>query len=344
MKKSLFLFIPAVTLSAGLVFNSCESAPSTKVELKTYADTLSYSFGASISESLPANLQQSGLITDTMSVYSQYSMLINVADDAKKPALQQEMRSKIDSIHKANVYTIENFLKGFKDGLNSRESQSSYNLGLSFGSQIAHQAIPGVASEFLDADKNQDVSKAAVLAAVSATLQKKPLVLKDATSYLRNIAQQKQMEAQNKQMEAQRVFEEQNKIKGEQNKEEGAKFLAENKKKDGVVTLPSGLQYKVIKQGTGAKPTIEDVVVCDYNGELLDGTVFDSSIVRGEPAQFPLQGVIPGWTEVLQLMPVGSKWEVYIPSNLAYGEFGAGEKIGPNATLKFDIELLDIVK
>lgn len=122
---------------------------------------------------------------------------------------------------------------------------------------------------------------------------------------------------------------------------ESEEFLSKNKQKSGVVTLPSGLQYKVITAGTGAKPTITDSVSVHYQGTLIGGKEFDSSYKRGEPANFPLQGVIAGWTEILQLMPVGSKWEVYIPSSLAYGERG-NSGIPPNSTLIFTIELLGI--
>ena len=117
-----------------------------------------------------------------------------------------------------------------------------------------------------------------------------------------------------------------------------------NRHKAGVVELPSGLQYEILKQGTGAKPSASDKVKCHYHGTLINGTVFDSSVQRGEPATFGVSQVIPGWVEALQLMPVGSKWRLFIPSNLAYGEHGAGDVIEPNSTLIFDVELLDIVK
>jgi FKBP-type peptidyl-prolyl cis-trans isomerase len=127
------------------------------------------------------------------------------------------------------------------------------------------------------------------------------------------------------------------------NKTEGEAFLAANKAKEGVVTLPSGLQYKVLTAGTGPKPTASDQVVCNYRGTLINGTEFDSSYKRGQPATFGVGQVIKGWTEALQLMPVGSKWQLFIPSSLAYGERGAGAEIGPNATLIFEVELLSIV-
>ncbi len=128
----------------------------------------------------------------------------------------------------------------------------------------------------------------------------------------------------------------------EKNKKEGEAFLAENKQKEGVITLPSGLQYKVIKEGTGETPKLEDTVTVNYRGTLIDETEFDSSFRRGQPATFSVKGVIPGWREALQLMKVGSKWQLFIPSDLAYGERGAGRDIGPYATLIFDIELLSI--
>ncbi|MEE1063525.1 MAG: FKBP-type peptidyl-prolyl cis-trans isomerase [Paludibacteraceae bacterium] len=126
------------------------------------------------------------------------------------------------------------------------------------------------------------------------------------------------------------------------NKKAGEEFLAQNKSKEGVQTTASGLQYKVLVAGTGAKPKATDTVDCHYEGRLIDGTVFDSSYRRGQSAQFPVNGVIPGWVEALQMMPVGSKWQLYIPSELAYGEYGAGETIEPNSTLIFDVELLGI--
>ena len=129
---------------------------------------------------------------------------------------------------------------------------------------------------------------------------------------------------------------------GAANKKEGEDFLAANKSKEGVVTLPSGLQYKILTAGSGPKPAVTDSVVCNYKGSLINGTEFDSSYKRGQPATFPLGGVIKGWTEALQLMPVGSKWELYIPSDLAYGDRQAGGDIAPGSTLVFEVELLSI--
>ncbi|GAC1427148.1 MAG: hypothetical protein NVSMB7_03940 [Chitinophagaceae bacterium] len=130
--------------------------------------------------------------------------------------------------------------------------------------------------------------------------------------------------------------------KAEANLKAGQFFLESNKAKEGVVALPSGLQYKILTEGTGAKPGATDKVTCHYHGTLIDGTVFDSSVQRGQPATFPLNRVISGWTEGLQLMPTGSKWRFFIPPNLGYGDRQVSAQIGPNSTLIFDVELLGV--
>lgn len=158
------------------------------------------------------------------------------------------------------------------------------------------------------------------------------LLSEEEIQYILTLFNQKLMAKQNEQLKA---------VK-EKNKAEGLAFLEQNKKKEGVVTLPNGLQYKVISSGNGPSPKATDTVKVHYKGTLIDGREFDSSYRRGEPAVFPLNKVIKGWTEGLQLMKVGDKWTLYIPSELGYGENGAGEMIGPNSTLIFDVELLGI--
>jgi FKBP-type peptidyl-prolyl cis-trans isomerase len=143
-------------------------------------------------------------------------------------------------------------------------------------------------------------------------------------------------------LEARKNMEEKMKLAGEANKKEGDEFLVANKSKDGVVILPSGLEYKILTEGTGPKPTASDSVTCNYRGTLINGTEFDSSYKRGQPATFPVSGVIKGWTEALQLMPVGSKWQLFLPAALAYGDRGPSPEIGPNSTLIFEVELLSI--
>ncbi|HRE52674.1 MAG TPA: FKBP-type peptidyl-prolyl cis-trans isomerase [Flavitalea sp.] len=140
---------------------------------------------------------------------------------------------------------------------------------------------------------------------------------------------------------ADRLFQLKNE-KASANLKAGQDFLEANKKKPGIVTLPSGLQYEIISTGTGAKPSATDTVTCHYHGTLIDGTVFDSSVRRGQPASFPLNKVIKGWTEGLQLMPAGSKWRFFIPAHLAYGERQVSAQIGPNSALIFEVELLGI--
>jgi FKBP-type peptidyl-prolyl cis-trans isomerase FklB len=135
---------------------------------------------------------------------------------------------------------------------------------------------------------------------------------------------------------------EREKVKGAESLQKGKAFLEANKSKEGVKTTPSGLQYIVMKEGTGPKPGLNDKVTTHYHGTLVDGTVFDSSVDRGQPATFPVSGVIPGWTEALQMMPVGSKWKLFVPSELAYGDRGAGGKIPGNSVLIFEVELLKI--
>ncbi len=142
----------------------------------------------------------------------------------------------------------------------------------------------------------------------------------------------------------QKFFNDASQREAQENLEAGNKFLEENKAREGVQTTQSGLQYEIITEGTGEKPTEADQVRVHYHGTLIDGTVFDSSVDRGEPVVFGVTQVIPGWTEALELMPVGSKWKIYLPANLAYGERGAGADIGPNAALIFEVELLEIVK
>jgi FKBP-type peptidyl-prolyl cis-trans isomerase FklB len=199
------------------------------------------------------------------------------------------------------------------------KEKSSYALGMNIGRGLVHQSI--------------DVDTASLLRGLKDTLSgSKPLLSDEeaqaALSQLQNEVQAKQQMAMQK--------------AGEENMKEGEAFLAENKTKDGVVVLPSGLQYKILTQGTGPKPTASDTVVCNYRGTLINGTEFDSSYKRGQPASFAVNQVIRGWTEALQLMPVGSKWQLFIPPDLAYGPRGAGGVIGPNSTLIFDVELISI--
>lgn len=209
---------------------------------------------------------------------------------------------------------------GSVTALTTQKQKASYAIGMNWGTGLHKQGI--------------DVDSAALVQG-----------MKDALAGSKTLLTEDEARAALMQLQSEVQAQQQAKLKqeGEAGKKEGDAFLAANKGKEGVVTLPSGLQYKILKEGTGAKPTADDSVVCNYKGTLINGTEFDSSYKRGEPATFPVGGVIKGWTEALQLMPVGSKWQLFIPSDLAYGARGTpGGPIGPNSTLIFEVELLSI--
>jgi len=203
--------------------------------------------------------------------------------------------------------------------LKDQTEKLSYALGMDLGSQLKKQSVQIDPDIFVRGLKDSFAGGATLLSETEARAAIAAL----------------QTELMKKQAEAMKTL-------GEKNRKEGEAFLAENRTRDGVVSLPSGLQYKILKEGEGKKPTADDTVVCNYRGTLLDGTEFDSSFKRNQPATFPVKGVIKGWTEALQLMPAGSKWQLFIPSALAYGERGAANLIGPNATLIFEVELISI--
>ena len=210
---------------------------------------------------------------------------------------------------------------GDNTALKSEKDKVSYSIGLNIGNNFKSQSV----------DINSDILAKGIKDALSGS---KPLMTE--TEIQETMAAfQKEMNAK----QAERIKE-----LAEKNKKEGEAFLAENKKKNEVKTTASGLQYKIIKPGNGPKPKATDTVAVNYRGTLIDGKEFDSSYKRGEPASFPLNGIIPGWTEAMQLMPVGSKWQLFLPPALAYGERGSGREIGPNATRVFEVELLSINK
>ena len=197
----------------------------------------------------------------------------------------------------------------------------SYALGLGIGQQLSQMGA-------------NDISAEDFAQAIKDVLEGKELKVshREAQTIVQDYFAKQEQKIQAQRAEA-----------GKAHKEAGEKYLAENAKKEGVITLPSGLQYQVLKEGNGKKPTAKDTVQCHYEGFLIDGTVFDSRIQRGEPATFPLQQVIAGWTEGLQLMQEGAKYRFFIPYRLAYGEGGAGAMIPPFATLIFDVELIEVM-
>ncbi len=203
--------------------------------------------------------------------------------------------------------------------LKTDKDKVSYALGMNLGANLKRDSV--------------DIDTAIFVRALKDTVAGGNMLLTE--SEARAALTQLQTAVRAKQMEKM-------KLAGEANKKEGDSFLAANKTKEGIVTLPSGLEYKILTQGTGPKPAAADTVVCNYRGTLINGTEFDSSYKRGQPATFPVSGVIKGWTEALQLMPVGSKWQLFLPAELAYGERGPSPEIGPNSTLVFEVELLSI--
>lgn len=227
---------------------------------------------------------------------------------------------------------VDDFFAGMMDRTSldpSDKKKHAYFQGLSIGGQVG-QLSENMSKDYYAAEPDKKINPAIVAAGIIAGIQGKGNMTADeAMKHFQTKMQARQKE------NSDRLY--------GKNKEEGARFLAENKGKDGVVSLPSGLQYKVLTQGTGAIPKATNRVKVHYEGHLIDGTEFDSSYKRGEPTSFGVNQVIKGWTEALCLMPVGSKWELYIPYNLAYGERAAG-KIPPFSTLIFTVELLSIEK
>jgi FKBP-type peptidyl-prolyl cis-trans isomerase FklB len=226
---------------------------------------------------------------------------------------------------------MDDFIKGLNEGANAGDDKkrAAYYAGIQIGQQISNQMVKGINHELFGEDSTKTISLKNFMAGfVAGTTGKGGLMTVDSAS---QVAQDMIRTIKAKNME----------VEFGANKKAGEDFLKENAKKEGVKTLPSGLQYKVIKEGKGVLPTDTSLVKVNYEGKTLDGTVFDSSYERGKPADFRANQVIKGWTEALVHMPVGSVWEVYIPQELAYGERQQGEKIKPFSMLIFKIELLE---
>ncbi|HEY7002558.1 MAG TPA: FKBP-type peptidyl-prolyl cis-trans isomerase [Candidatus Udaeobacter sp.] len=216
-------------------------------------------------------------------------------------------------IFSASLLALPLFGQDKSTQLKDQKDKVSYSIGLQIGFNLSRQKV----------DVLPDLLVAGIKDAIAGKPQLTPEQIKEVMSTFEKDMEQKQKEL------------------GEKNKAEGAKFLEENKKKEGVKTTASGLQYKVLKDGSGPQAKKTDTVTVNYRGTLISGTEFDSSYKRGQPATFPVSGVIPGWTEALQLMKVGSKYQLFIPSNLAYGERSVSPEIGANSTLIFEVELMD---
>ena len=338
MKKINLLALSAIIIG-GLLFVSCGGNTSTpKASLKNDIDSLSYAYGVSLAEQgLTQFLEQSGVIESATNLQYEYQMKISAADSLEKINLEKELQTKLDNLNKENAPKLNQFLKGLQESLNVGEEKTPYIQGLSIGNQISQHMLPQLTSMVFAGDSTKEMNKDQIISGLFGALRNQTLAIpkSEASDFV-------QASVEKAQEESQRIQEEQSKVDNKYAIEEGEAFLAENAKRDEVVVLPSGLQYEIIKEGTGAVPTSTDQVKVHYHGTLIDGTVFESSIDRGEPIVFGVTQVIPGWTEALQLMPVGSEWKVYIPYDLGYGAQGSGPDIKTISTLIFDVKLLCI--
>lgn len=338
MKKIFLSALLLASISTSLVYakkNKKETAKQANPVsvMQTPNDSILYAYGVSLTEQgLEQYLIQSKVITDTAEVSLKYRNLItNAANPQEKVKLENELKSKIDSINTSNTENLEMLLKGINERLHSSDQNFAYGKGLEVGDQINRMSVE-FSKQVLGNDESVVLNKQAILLGLTNALKKQPLLIENSNEMVQeriNALQAKEQEAK--------------KIANAEVIAKGNKFMAENATKEGVVTLPSGLQYKIVTQGTGATPTAEDRVKVHYHGTLIDGKVFDSSVNRGEPITFGVSQVIPGWTEALQLMPVGSKWILYIPYNLAYGDRDGGP-IPAYSNLIFEVELLSIEK
>ncbi|MEN6598485.1 MAG: FKBP-type peptidyl-prolyl cis-trans isomerase [Proteiniphilum sp.] len=335
MKKTILTTFSVVAIMA-ITMVSCGGASTPKASLKNSVDSVSYAYGVSMADQgLVQFLEQTGILVNTSNLEYDYQMRIASADSTQKVALQKEMAAKIDSVNKINAPKLNDFIKGMIEGMNQKE-KSAYANGLSIGVQFSQQMLPQFNSMLFGSDSTKKVNNDQILAGLISVLKNQQLAIdKMAANGLIQAEVEKAQAAETARQE------EDLKIQYKDSIAAGDAYMAENAKREGVVTLPSGLQYEILRAGTGAVPTDTDQVKVHYHGTLINGTVFDSSVDRGEPATFGVTQVIPGWTEALKLMPVGSKWRLYVPYNLAYGSADRGT-IKPYSNLIFDVELLGI--
>lgn len=335
-KKSFYTL--GVCMALGLTLVSCNTASAPKASLKNTVDSVSYAYGVNMvgEGGLSQYLEQLGVIQSPTNIEYDYQMRIAAADSTQKQALQKEMNAKIDSLNKVNAPKLNEFIKGLQEAIKGGEGKAAYAQGLDIGTRISKQMLPQLNQMFFGADSTQKINETQMLAGLIGALKNQNLAIDKVAANTFFNEQVEKAQALEKQR-----HEEELKTQYADSIAAGDAFMAENAKRPEVVTLPSGLQYEVLKTGNGATPTATDRVRVHYHGTLLNGTVFDSSVNRGEPAKFGVSDVIKGWTEALQLMPIGSKWKLYIPYDLAYGAQDRGT-IKPFSNLIFDVELLGI--
>jgi len=332
MKKLFLLSIVSIFITS-ISFAQKSKAP----VIKTENDTISYSYGISLVKGgMMQYLYQTGVLGDAAQVNASYRAKIDgEADSEKKIVLKKELAFKIDSINKHNKANFPLFVKGLTEAMNIKADKLPYMKGMALGGQILDM-IPMLNSRVFADNNHGEIGKELLFTGVLDALNDKEPVIENAT----DIIDQKVKNLQTQQAVKR------NADLNEQYADvlkAGREFLAANAKRNGVISLPSGLQYEVITEGTGAKPSDTDRVKVHYTGTFIDGTVFDSSVERGEPIVLGVNQVIQGWTQALRMMPVGSKWKLYIPYELGYGSRMAGQ-IKPFSALVFDIELIDIEK
>lgn len=337
MKKRSFFALSAL-IGVGLMVASCNGVSTPKASLKNSVDSVSYAYGVNLADQggLVQFLEQSGVVQSTSNIEYDYQMRIAAADSTQKQALQKEMNAKIDSLNKVNAPKLNEFIKGLQEAMKGGKEKSAYIQGLSIGSQISDQMLPQFNQMLFGGDSTQKINTDQMLAGLIGSLKNQELAIAkmDAGTIVNSEVEKAQAKEQAKQ-------EEDMKVQYKDSIAAGDAYMAENAKREGVVTTPSGLQYEILRAGNGPIPTDADQVRVHYHGTLINGTVFDSSVERKEPATFGVTQVIPGWTEALKLMPVGSKWRLYVPYNLAYGAQDRGT-IKPFSNLIFDVELLGI--
>ncbi|MEN6323169.1 MAG: FKBP-type peptidyl-prolyl cis-trans isomerase [Proteiniphilum sp.] len=337
MKKTILTTFGVVAILV-ITMVSCGGASTPKTSLKNSVDSISYAYGVSMADQgLVQFLEQSGVLVSASSIEYEYQTKMATADSTQKAVLEKELAAKIDSVNKINAPKLNDFIKGLTEGMNQKE-KSAYANGLSIGVQFSQQMLPQFNTMLFGTDSTKKVNNDQILAGLISVLKNQKLAIDKVQA---NGLIQTEVE---KAQAAETARQEENlKIQYKDSIAAGDAYMAENAKRAGVVTLPSGLQYEILRAGNGAIPTDTDKVKVHYHGTLINGTVFDSSVQRGEPASFGVTQVIPGWTEALKLMPVGSKWKLYVPYNLAYGSADRGT-IKPFSNLIFEIELLGIEK
>ena len=321
---------------------SCNRSAVPRTNLRTTTDTISYAWGVATAEpGLVSQLEHLGILQSATNLEWSFQIRMSDADSIQMIALEREKRTALDSLHRANSRTINEFVRGIQRVIDL-DATSPYAIGISFGVHLAQQ-LPHLNEALFGEDARESINTSQVLAGFVSALNNRGLVFDQMEA---NQIFQSAMERAHAEQQAR--HEEELREQFETQIAEGAAFLAANASREGVRTLPSGLQYEIIRQGTGEKPGLHDRVRVHYHGTLIDGTVFDSSMDRQREAPgadmsitFGVTQVIDGWTEALQLMPVGSKWKLFIPYDLGYGGQDRGI-IRPFSVLVFEVELLGI--